>query len=123
MRSILPILLIVIMLASCEKAGTGGKAQLNVHVMRKSTETAVPEATVYIKYNANEFPGDSPGNYDASVTTDKAGYVEFNGLRRGNYYLYATSLDTATGIETSGGIYFDIENKTGERDIVIETKP
>lgn len=123
MRLILSFLLIVIAFASCNKAGTGGKAQLNVHVMRKKTETAVPKATVYIKYDANEYPGDSPGNYDASVTTDNGGYVEFPGLRRGNYYLYATSLDTATGIVTSGGIHFDIENKIGERDIVIETTP
>jgi hypothetical protein len=108
---------------SCNKPGTGGKAKLNIHVMREATGTVVPGAVVYIKYGASEFPGADPSYYDDQRTADNSGKCEFEGLRRGTYYLYATGIDPATSAETTGGVAFDIRNKIGERDIVIETKP
>lgn len=108
---------------SCNKPGTGGKAKLNIHVIYASTGSIVPGAVVYIKYGASEFPGDDPSYYDDQRTTDNSGRCEFESLRRGTYYLFAKGIDTTNSTTTSGGIAFDIRNKIGERDLVIETKP
>jgi hypothetical protein len=118
----LKFLLPVLLIASCTKPGPGGKAQLNVHVIHESDGRVVPFATVYIKYGASESPGNSTGLYDAQQTADNSGKTVFEGLRRGSYYLYAVGIDTGGGV-TTGGITFDIRNKIGERDLVIETTP
>jgi hypothetical protein len=122
MRLFLPIA-IAVFIVSCTKPGTGGKAKLNIHVIRETSGIVVPFATVYIKYGATDFPGGDPSYYDDSRTADNAGETEFEGLQRGNYYLYAVAIDTSTGATTEGGIAFDIQNKIGERDLVIQTKP
>lgn len=117
------ILIIAGSMLSCNKPGAGGKAKLNIHVIHEATGTVVPGAVVYIKYGASEFPGADPSYYDDKRTADNSGICEFEDLRRGNYYLYAEGIYPATSKVTSGGIAFDIRNKIGERDLVIETKP
>jgi hypothetical protein len=116
-------LLVILILSSCEKPGTGGKARLSIHVIRSATSSPVGGATVYIKYGATEFPGADPINYDAQQVADNSGRTDFFELKRGDYYLYAVGMDTVAGVMTAGGVTFDIRNKVGERDLVIETKP
>lgn len=123
MRSILAFLFPALLVLSCTKAGTGGKAKLNIHVIHESTGLVVSNAEVYIKYNATDAPGPNDSGYDAKQVADNSGKTVFEELRRGSYYLYAEGLDTATGTITKGGIAFDIRNKVGERDLVIETRP
>jgi hypothetical protein len=122
MRSAI-LFLFSFLIIACSKPGPGGKAQLNVHVKEEGTGKVVANGVVYIRYGATEFPGADPGLYDANQLTDINGKTVFEGLRRGSYYLWAVAVDTASGTQTTGGIAFDIRNKTGERDLVIETKP
>jgi len=114
------ICIILIGLISCPKPGTGGKAILSIHVFEGvcdgSNRTVVPEATVYIKYGGLVVDIDL-GSYDDSQVADFGGKAVFESLRRGDYYLYAVSQD---GTET-GGTHFEINNRIGEREVVICT--
>jgi len=123
MRSAILVIFSFFILLACSKPGPGGKAQLNIHVKEEGSGKVVNNGTVYIRYGATDFPGPDPALYDASQPTDANGTTVFEGLRRGSYYLWAVGIDTTSGVQTTGGITFDIRNKTGERDLVIETKP
>lgn len=124
MRTCLLVLIAITgSVVSCTKPGTGGKAKLNIHVVHETTGNVVPGAVVYIKYGTSEFPGGDPSYYDDKRTADNSGRCEFEGLKRGNYYLYAQGVHPPSSTITAGGIAFDIRNKIGERDLVIETKP
>ena len=123
---------IALALGSCSKPGKGGKAILSVHVFEgpippqccsaecstdpSCSKTVVPQAIVYIKYGGTSVDHDA-SSYDDSQIADYGGKVIFESLKTGDYYLYAMRSD---GTKT-GGTYFDIENKIGEREVVIFT--
>ena len=127
-RIFFPCLCIVLLaVTSCTKPGTGGKATLSVHVFMDDCKvpdgvtvspnhTVVPEATVYIEYGGTVVNTDVK-SYDDFQLADFGGKTVFDGLRRGDYYLYAVSAD---GVET-GGTHFEIKNRIGEREVVICT--
>ena len=112
--------ILLIAISSCSKPGTGGKATLSVHVFDSicdgSNVNVVPEATIYIKYGGTAVDSDL-GSYDDSQVGDAGGKTVYESLRRGDYYLYAVSLD---GTKT-GGTHFEIKNRIGEREVVICT--
>ena len=107
-------------MVSCTKPGTGGKATLSVHVFSGicdgSNRTVVPSAIVYIKYGGMAVDVDIESYNDFKVA-DFGGKTVFDGLRRGDYYLYGVS---ENGVET-GGTHFEIKNRIGEREVVICT--
>ena len=117
----LPCLCIFLMtMASCTKPGTGGKATLSIHVFDGvcdgSNRTVVAEAVVYIKYGGMTVDTDL-SSYDDFQMADVGGKTVFQSLRRGDYYLYGVSPD---GTKT-GGTHFEINNRIGEREVVICT--
>lgn len=62
-------------------------------------------ATVYIKYNATEFPGMLPEDYDEQVTASEVDATyEFTELGKGSYYLYSIGDDLDCPCEVFGGI-------------------
>ena len=111
-------------LTGCVKAGKGGKAILSVHVFEGKCMNQPPgtnhqveaEAIIYIKYGATGVDHDVT-SYDDEQVADFGGKTVFEELRRGDYYLYAVSKD---GSKT-GGTHFEIQNKIGEREVVICT--
>lgn len=120
-KIILPCLCIVLLIvSSCTKPGTGGKATLSVHVFEDicdgSNRTVVPEAIVYIKYGGTAVDID-PTSYDDFQSADFGGKTVFEGLKRGDYYLYGISKDGTL----TGGTHFEIKNRIGEREVVICT--
>ncbi len=111
------ILLLLVPFISCEKAGTGGKAQINITVQNNGS--LVPFALVKVRYGANAFPG-SNANYNNEIEADHTGLAVFENLRKGDYYFYATAPDSlGTGI-LEGGEYFKIQNRIGETHVVID---
>ncbi len=110
-----------ILFSSCKKAGLGGAVEIAAfpkhHIM------SIPGAIVYIKYNAKDFPGQDVSVYDDSGIADSISgedpHVHFEGLKRGNYYLYAVGYDSAISQIVKGGIPVVIKDKAGELDIII----
>ena len=77
--------------SSCKKEGTGGKSKVSGNV--KHHQELIPNAIVYIKYGATEFPGADVSQYDDQITSDTNAHFEFDGLQKGDYYLYGVGVD------------------------------
>jgi hypothetical protein len=115
--SVYLLVISILFFASCQKSqGPGGKAIINVHVMDGNKNVAGTE--IKIKYGANTYPG-ANSSYDDVIIGDYAGKNKFEGLKRGDYYLY-TSYTDPSGIFQEGGAYVKINNKFGEQHIVID---
>ncbi len=111
------VLLPALFLFSCEKTpGTGGKAIINVHIIDGKMNVGYTE--IKIKYGANSYPGENAA-YDNTITGDEYGKNKFDGLKRGDYYIYSSYTDTL-GVLHEGGAYVKINNKPGEQHIVVD---
>lgn len=86
---------------SCQKEGTGGKSTVNGNV--KHHTKLIPNADVYIKYGATEFPGADVSSYDDHVQADANAHYEFKELRKGDYYIYGVGVDNAGPFTVVGG--------------------
>lgn len=91
---------------SCKKEGTGGKSSISGKVEHHAA--AIPGATVYIKYGAIDFPGAVVSSYDDHVTADAQGAYKFEGLQKGDYYLYGIGYDNAVVDDVRGGVAVNI---------------
>jgi hypothetical protein len=101
---------------SCCKGGSGGDATLVCTIYHHAK--LIPGATVYIKYNAKEFPGESPGSYDNHVTATPTGTtVTFTGLHCGDYYLYGVGYDSAISLPVTGGLHFSISYSDRKKQV------
>lgn len=90
-NSYLIILVLVASLTfSCKKNQLGGKSTISGTVSHHSK--VIPHATVFIKFNAKEFPGKDTSVYDAKVVADAAGKYSFK-CYKGDYYLYGYGRD------------------------------
>jgi hypothetical protein len=87
---------------SCKKEGTGGKSTVSGTVKHHSNP--IPNAIVYIKYGATEFPGVDLSVYDNHVTADANAHYEFKDLRKGDYYLYGVGYDANIFETVKGGV-------------------
>lgn len=121
-RLLLITALLPFVFSSCQKAGTGGEAILNVHILKTGGVGTLPGSQVYLKYNSEEYPGPNTGLYDENVMADYGGHAQFINLRRGKYYIYVYGIDTLNSDTMSGGAYFKIEERVGERHVVIELR-
>ena len=95
------LLLSVFAIASCKKEGTGGKSSVSGAVKHHSQ--IIPNAVVYIKYGATEFPGSDVSVYDASTVATTSAKYEFKELQKGDYYLYSVGYDSAISLPVKGG--------------------
>lgn len=112
--------LLLVLFASCHKAGTGGEAILNVHILKTGGVGTVPGCHVYLKYDARDYPGSTLSDYDENIIADYGGHAQFTNLRKGYYYVLVTGRDTTTGDSVSGSVPYDIRERVGERHIVVE---
>jgi len=99
---IIIIAITIIIFASCKKNGTGGKATIEGNV--KHHTLAIPNARVYIKFGATEFPGKDLSQYDMSALADANAHYKFDDMRQGDYYLYAVGYDNTISEDVFGGI-------------------
>lgn len=112
---ILPALIVSLaLLSSCDKnkcdksdPGIGGGSKVSGHVQHHGT--AIPNARVFIKYDATEFPGTDTTQYDAAKTaTNSDAYYTFMDLKPGDYYLYSVGYDNNISLPVSGGVGIEI---------------
>jgi len=92
-----------VLLSACCKGGSGGDASITAFPFHHTKP--IPGVTVYVKYDATEFPGASPSSYDINF---KAGATDLSvkctGLTCGNYYLYGVGYDSSISQIVSGGM-------------------
>jgi hypothetical protein len=114
----LTVLSFLLGLSSCKKNQLGGNSTVQGKVAHH--EEAIPNATVYIKFNAKEFPGKDITVYDATVFADAEGKYSFK-CYRGNYFLYGVGIDLqATPLDVSGGVPVRVRNnEIMEADIAV----
>jgi hypothetical protein len=112
------LLISVLIISSCHKEGEGGKSSVSGNVKHHSK--LIPNAVVYIKYGAKEFPGTDVSKYDASVTADSNAHYEFKSLYKGDYYLYGVGYDNAIMEPVTGGIGIELKlNKHLDADVPV----
>lgn len=104
---------------SCEKEGIGGEGKFFGNIMHHNIP--IPNATIYIKYGAEEFPGDDISIYDDSQEADSTGYYSFDNLNKGDYYLYSRGYDATILDSVSGGIRARIVKKGAEVEVSVPT--
>jgi hypothetical protein len=112
------VLVLLLILSSCRKEGAGGKSSVSGNIRHHSA--LIPNATVYLKYGAKEFPGTNTSVYDVSVNADANAHYQFSDLRKGDYYLFAVGYDNAIFEEVKGGIAIELKyNKETVTDIPV----
>ena len=91
MKNIIYSLLVIsLTFFSCKKNELGGTAIIKGTV--KHHVKIIGNATVYIKFNAKEFPGTNTSSYDDKVIADDLGNYKIS-CYKGDYYLYAVGYD------------------------------
>lgn len=93
---------------SCKKNQLGGNATIEGNVLHHAK--LIPNATVYIKFNAKEFPGFDAGKYDDKVTADASGHYSIK-CYKGDYYLFGAGFDDQLPDSVFGGLAVHIRNK------------
>lgn len=106
---------------SCKKNGTGGDH--TIAAFPKHHGVTIPNATVYIKYGATELPGKNASDFDDAKTAVKEGsgdaHAHFEGLLKGDYYIYSVGYDSTVSEMVSGGVAVKLTGKSGEKDVEI----
>lgn len=114
------------LLASCNKndcdksdPGLGGGGSVSGNVQHHGT--AIPDAQVFIKYGATEFPGADTSQYDLVriASSSDASYIVTD-LKPGDYYLYAVGYDNSISMPVTGGVGIEI---CGEDDAKFSNIP
>ena len=115
------LLLVILCLSfsNCKKNGLGGKAEIKGYAFYKS-KTQKP-TTFYIKYGAKSMPGSDVSKYDASSNSDTDGKFDFKNLYKGDYYIYAVSVDGGQTI--TGGVHVSLSSSDFKDNIQIDLAP
>lgn len=119
MKLILKFLIIGLLFASCKKNQLGGKSDVKGTVFHHAKR--IPNATIYIKFNATEFPGSDVSVYDTKITADSLGNYSVK-FYKGNYYLYGVGKDYAipAPYDVVGGIGITLRtNEDKNTDIYV----
>ncbi len=107
------LLLTLLSLASCQKAGTGGDASLKVYPQHHGVSVINHEGypdTVFLKFNVDELPGTRPSDFDSYfVGKPIENFILCDGLKAGKYYVYAVGYDSIWGARVKGGMPLKIK--------------
>jgi len=112
------VLLFIGLIWSCKKNQLGGSGTIK-GVVKHHTKV-IGNATVFIKFNAKEFPGTDESIYDEKVTANAQGEFEFK-CYQGNYYLFGSGIDSQVlinGGKVIGGIPVKIR-KNESLDLIV----
>lgn len=90
MKQLVAISLLILVFAACKKNKLGGDATIEGVVMHHSK--IIPNASVFIKFDATDLPSTDTAAYDAKVRADQDGHFKFN-VYKGNYFIYAFGYD------------------------------
>ncbi len=103
-------LITLFFIGACKKNQLGGSSEISGTVAHHGKP--IPNAVVYIKFNATEFPGDDVSLYNAQVNADANGAYSFK-CYKGSYYFYAVGFDSSLPATVSGGL--SLKPRTNEK--------
>jgi hypothetical protein len=110
--------LLLVGVSGCKKAGTGGANTFMVTPEHHGDP--IMGATVYIKFDTKEQPGDQPSDYDytqtASINED---HIHVEGMKPGKYYFYCVGYDSTISQTVKGGIPLTVKSKSGETMVTV----
>lgn len=104
-------LIAIVGFVSCKKNQLGGKSGVSGNVLHHGKP--IGNATIYIKFNAKEFPGTDLAKYDTKISANPNGYFEIFNFYKGDYYLYAIGEDPEISAPfiVVGGIAVTLKNR------------
>ena len=120
--------MIVSALSSCKKddkceAGSGGSVTLVLEPEHHGEPIYSQPAyrdSAFIKFGAEEFPGDDPTKYDIIVVGQSGSKkVTVSGLKCGKYYLFMTGFDTSIVERVKGGIPYEFDDEEGVKTVKV----
>lgn len=118
MKNLLFLLAFSFFISSCTKEGLGGDN--TVIAYPKHHNTPIKGATVYVKFDAIDFPGAASSNYDATfIGEPNEDHVHIEELKKGDYYFYAVGFDSTIMQTVVGGLHVDLKDKSGETTVDI----
>jgi hypothetical protein len=85
------LLICALTIFSCKKNQLGGKSNIKAKVLHH--DQAIPNARVYIKFGATEFPGADVSVYNTYIDADHNGNFLIEHIYHGDYYFYAVGVD------------------------------
>lgn len=110
MALVMGLITTILFTSSCKKNSTGGDAILHVKIYNNGTP--INHSNVYVKFDAKEAPSDPSSNYNLKEHGEETdNHVHIEGLRPGQYYLYAVGVNTLTGKTVKGGTAVEIKWK------------
>ncbi|MBL0137707.1 MAG: hypothetical protein IPP86_04140 [Bacteroidetes bacterium] len=114
---------------SCRKegceAGTGGEVTLKImpeHHGVPIYNSQNYRDTVYVKFNATDFPGPDRSNFDLIMWGNaNENFVKVSGLKCGQYYIMVSGFDTSAqwNIRVVGGIPLNFSESSGEKLVTV----
>lgn len=115
------ILLALLIVTSCRKAGNGGDASLMVYPQHHGIEIINHEGypdTVFLKFNVDELPGTRPSDFDVFfVGKPKENFIRCDGLKAGKYFVYAVGYDSTWLARVKGGMPLKIKYSERKHEI------
>ena len=92
------VILAIVFITSCKEdkcKGGGAGGNLTIKATTVHHSRPIPGCTIYVKYNATEFPGEDVTKYDFSIKADNDKTFAFvSNLTCGEYYFYAVGIDS-----------------------------
>jgi hypothetical protein len=103
-------LLVCFVFTNCKKNKVGGTAEIKGKVLHHAK--AIAGASIFIKYEAKDFPGEDVGKYDTKVNADANGNFSIK-VYKGDYYLYGygEDKDIPSPYIVKGGTQVSIRNR------------
>jgi hypothetical protein len=118
MTRLITVGLLILHLVACKKNQLGGSSVISGRVSHHSKP--IPNAMVYVKLGAKEFPGTDSSRYDAKIKANSDGFYRIE-CYRGDYYLYATGIDLQSQpLYVRGGTSVTLrKNESAEIEIAV----
>lgn len=118
MKKSILIILFSFFFITCKKNQLGGTSTISGKVVHHSK--AIPNATIFIKFDEKDFPGSDTTKYDDKVRADSEGNYTIK-CYKGNYYLYGYGKDNSISPPyVVGGVYVKVrKNENVKADVAV----
>ncbi len=119
----LVLLGLLVGISGCKKdkceAGRTGNLTLTTKMLHHSRP--INGCSVFVKYNATEFPGEDTTKYDYKVAADfNSPFCVISNLSCGDYFIYAVGIDSLldpSNWVVKGGLPYSTENASGNDNL------